>query len=186
MWKTIVSGVVGALLASFVLILIYSRRPIERITVMANDEEAKRVLASGGSARPVPSLEIKRIPRADADIAPVAVMTEAQMNETAERRFDKQTYDAGWAHDAQGRIQKNIGAQLPEKSKLLRVECRETLCRVDMEFADLDALRKGLNGMLLSRVPVWDGPTLNYVLSTSADGKCVSRSFFGQLGSLDM
>ena len=185
MWKTIFSGVVGALLASLALLLFYSRRPIERITVMASEEEAKRALASGGSAHPVPSVEIKRIPRSEADPAPAA-MTEAQMNETAERRFDKQTYDAGWARDAQDRLQKKIGAQLPEKSKLLRVECRETLCRVDMEFADQDALRNGLNGLLLGRVVVWDGPVLNYVLSTSADGTCVSRSFFGRPGSLEM
>lgn len=194
--NTILSGAVGASLAGACLVLFnYFHPPAEP----ARTEQPEDSAAHSGKAFQAPAVLAVR--RAEVAPRPAGVSTadteetkpeaknnpellSEQVQESVEKKFAQQSNATRRDSGTEETLQKSMTTQLPEGSKLLDVECHGTICRLEIEHADRSKVPDVMRDLALGPKAVWQGPTYNIEVSTNTEGGCVTKSFFGQPGSL--
>jgi hypothetical protein len=96
-------------------------------------EPARPVAAAPAAAEPVATSETAEAPPAKP--AP----SRAEVRDGLETLFQSDPYDPGWSQRTTETLTRGVHAVLPSGSRLQRVECRGTLCRIETSHADLDA-----------------------------------------------
>ncbi len=71
--------------------------------------------------------------------------------------FASQTRDGTWAGGAELHLDSKIRAMTPEHSMLGRVECRQTICRVEVEHQSLDDYHEFQTQVFAPGDAVWSG-----------------------------
>ena len=107
-----------------------------------------------------------------------------QVQASIEKKYAQQSETTRRDPGTEETLRKSITTQLPEGSKLLNVECHETICRLEIEHAERNRVPDIMHDLTLGLKAVWQGPTFNIEVSTNAEGGCVTKSFFGHPGSL--
>ncbi|CAN5900872.1 hypothetical protein BH11MYX4_BH11MYX4_58070 [soil metagenome] len=111
--------------------------------------EAPRVVASASVRR-------ERPPSAPATThAPPSPQEEqAYARSVLQSALGAESVDADWARDARRTLQDEIAKRLPAKGTVASVDCRRTLCRVDIALDGEEAYRQ----MMGTAMSVWPGP----------------------------
>ncbi len=92
----------------------------------------------------------------------------------AEEAFATEGVDAGWARDAERSIEQAVGDLLPAGSRLRVVSCRETLCRVETEHAELAAVEQFKTDAIVGPSPLWRGALYASQADTPEGGGVIS------------
>ena len=111
--------------------------------------EPPRVDAGASARRERPAL-----PPATAQAAPGPQEEQAYARSVLQSALGSETVDATWARDAGRTLRDEIAKRLPPKGTVASVDCRRTLCRVDIALEGEEAYRQVI-GTALS---VWPGP----------------------------
>jgi hypothetical protein len=112
----------------------------------------------------------------DADSTPQPSL-EARLEEA----FAAETPGSEWAEAAAHRIVDAFSSALPSGSWIREVDCRGSLCRVEITHA-VEGAHAELLGALTQTPGVWDGPgSISQV--TDSIGKPTTLAFLGQPGS---
>lgn len=69
------------------------------------------------------------------------VRTRGEVRDGLEAVFQNDPYDAAWSQQTAATLTRGIHAVLPPGSRLERLDCRGTLCRIETSHADLEAYR---------------------------------------------
>jgi len=85
--------------------------------------------------------------------------------------FDAEQNDAAWSTGANRQLTQAVNAGLPKGSRVEKVECKSTLCKVDTHHKDLDEFRSFVQDAILSRErQVWNGGSYSAVIEQSDHG----------------
>ncbi|MHA7629220.1 hypothetical protein [Corallococcus sp. M7] len=80
-------------------------------------------------------------------------------------RFFSEGVDTAWSHDATRRAER-LGAALPQGARIVSLECRSSMCRLQMSHPSQDAFRKFLREGLMDDADAWDGPFMAALTGT--------------------
>jgi hypothetical protein len=96
---------------------------------------------------------------------PVYTATAAQIDARLTNRFGHEPADAAWSRPAQALLDSHIRAGLPDGSRVVSLECRQTMCRVESEHTSLAIYARFVNEALLFPTGGWNGPVMTQILS---------------------
>ena len=82
--------------------------------------------------------------------------SDEEMQLHVEAIYSSEPSDRGWSGNAESSLQTGVRGNLPEGSRLLRAECRATLCRMELEHQTQDAHEGFLRALAPERP--WNGP----------------------------
>ncbi len=100
-----------------------------------------------------------------------------ELQDSLEATFTTQSYDAGWAHGAQERAEELVRVSLPAGSALRAVDCRETLCRVELDHQDVDSHREFVGHF--DEAMQWGGPAA-ILFDETVPGKVATIAYLGR------
>jgi hypothetical protein len=92
----------------------------------------------------------------NAATAPVAkpaaspIESYAPVHDAMEAAFVSEPTDASWSRDARRTMENGVAAHLPEGSRITSVDCRSTLCRVEMTHDNYRRAKEFANGAFAS------------------------------------
>lgn len=88
-----------------------------------------------------------------------------------------------WSAKTQQATQEKISAIMPKDSAILAVDCRTSLCRVEMSHQSVDDYKNFVHGAYMNPATnVWNGPTFSTLLEGSEGGPVVAVSFLVREG----
>jgi hypothetical protein len=99
--------------------------------------------------------------------------TREEMRDGFETLFQSDPYDAGWSQRTTETLTRGIHAVLPPGSRLQRLECRGTLCRVETSHADLEAYRTYTQDAFMGQTRLTTGAAFGTVLGEPVPGRPV-------------
>lgn len=70
--------------------------------------------------------------------------------------FDRQADDPSWSAAARGMVEAKLASAMPPSSVLKSVECRESMCRIEMVYDDLTQYHAFVKQMTPDALP-WNG-----------------------------
>jgi hypothetical protein len=111
------------------------------------------------SARPVAAETPRPAPEAASALHRQASrMTLAQEQEQVLVAYGRESVDPTWRRDAETRLDTAVRASLPDGSRLLSLECRTTMCMLEVSHKDEGAAHAvGRRSWLLAASRGWDG-----------------------------
>ncbi|WP_375759795.1 hypothetical protein [Corallococcus exercitus] len=80
-------------------------------------------------------------------------------------RFFGEGVDTAWSPAATRRAER-LGAVLPQGARIVSLECRSSMCRLQMSHPSQDAFRKFLREGLMDDAEAWDGPFMAALTGT--------------------
>ncbi|MBN8228004.1 hypothetical protein JYK02_10840 [Corallococcus macrosporus] len=80
-------------------------------------------------------------------------------------RFFGEAVDTAWSHGATRRAER-LGAVLPQGARIVSLECRSSMCRLQMSHPSQDAFHKFLREGLMEAADAWDGPFMAALTGT--------------------
>jgi hypothetical protein len=140
--------------------------------------ELGRALRNGalGRAAAIPSPSAEAAPQAPAEPSfegqeKPPELTEEEIAVQLDNHFETESRDPAWADQATHEATRAFTEDIPAGSRVTKVECRKSLCRVDTEHDDVDAFRAFADASLLSRGrKIWNGGFSSMVRSQSESG----------------
>jgi hypothetical protein len=122
-------------------------------------------------------------PACEADAPPKPPPIEAaEMQERFEASFSRQAADAG-AGDARRKIENRVAAILPDTSRLQAVECRTSMCRIEIAHPGLESYQAFTRAAFLDpSTRLGDGGLFSTVRADPVDGKLVTLSYLARDG----
>ncbi|MCP3100046.1 hypothetical protein LZ198_14310 [Myxococcus sp. K15C18031901] len=72
-------------------------------------------------------------------------------------RFFGESVDPTWRRDAEQRTER-LRAELPRGVRIVSMECRSSICRLEMSHPSLESFQKFIRDRLVDDVATWDGP----------------------------
>jgi hypothetical protein len=125
-------------------------------------EAAPTPLSHGDAVEPAETRAARRARWKEAERAHEAAV---------EAGFAAETVDRSWAGDARQDLRSRVAAVLPSPASLRDVDCRSTMCRVEMVCADTTELRSFFdNAFLRTKDRVWNGATFAMPPQPNPDG----------------
>ncbi len=97
----------------------------------------------------------------NARAAPRALSIE-EHRDSLERRFSAEAFDGSWSASARPQVTDFINKSLPAGSRVLGIDCRQTLCRAEIEHSSAEA-----HTSMMSALLEWDGASLVTIGSAS-------------------
>ncbi|HSP77097.1 MAG TPA: hypothetical protein VLQ93_01110 [Myxococcaceae bacterium] len=72
-------------------------------------------------------------------------------------RFFGEGFDPSWSYEARERAEQ-LGTRMPEGSRVVSLECRSSMCRMEMSHPNLESFQDFMQKSLLGGESEWDGP----------------------------
>jgi hypothetical protein len=150
---------------------------------------AVRVLPQAGAAtspRPASDKGTEGQQRRDTTATPPAPEPEPsteELRDALEVRFNDEAPDRSWSAQAAQEARAQVDAHLPADSRVLGVDCRTTLCRVETSHRSLENYRNFLTASFLSSEFEWQGPVMATILREESSGGVVSVAYLTRPGS---
>jgi hypothetical protein len=146
-------------------------------------------------ARSAPVATPAAEPAAKEDPAPTApeVTRDPAVNPAAEIRsteeyyekvamaFSSETTDGAWARENEYDLRKAL-SELAETSSVQSLECRQTLCKADVQHVDQEKFSAFIDRTIAKATAMWKGEISWYRDSTTDDGAVHSTLYFGKPG----
>jgi hypothetical protein len=145
-------------------------------------------------ARPARPARSEAPPSGDGDPRPAAADRptalswdeEARANQaTVERAFATDVADSSWAVGAARDLREHLGATAAQLSSSLRnVDCRSSLCRVEVVTRDQGSAKKLMDKAFgVGAPPVWNGPMMAEYPPANPDGTASVVLYLGRDGT---
>jgi hypothetical protein len=147
---------------------------------------AAKPLVMAPPSSPPPTLDpVRPAPAVPATAEPVATSDSAEppraepsptrgdMREGLETFFQNDRYDPAWSQRTTETLTQGIHAVLPSGSRLQRLECRGTLCRIETSHADLDAYRTYTQDAFMGQTRLTTGAAFGTVVGEPVPGRPV-------------
>ncbi|NTX66453.1 hypothetical protein HUA74_37920 [Myxococcus sp. CA051A] len=97
-----------------------------------------------------------------------AVLPEPTQDEVVARmeaRFFSEEVDPAWSRDATQRAER-LGALLPRGARVVSLECRSSMCRLQMSHPTQDAFQRFVRDGLIDDATTWAGPFMAVLTGT--------------------
>lgn len=91
--------------------------------------------------------------------AAAAAMDSTAAQAHVEQFFQTESADSGWAADAQREVRDNLSSLLPASASVRALDCRATLCRLELDFAEDASFREAM-GRPGAMSRLWKGPSM--------------------------
>ncbi|WP_163867181.1 hypothetical protein [Myxococcus eversor] len=118
---------------------------------------------------PAKPLESLRAPDAgDSTEGTSAAPTEVTPGDVVARldaRFFSEGVDPAWSRDAARRVER-IGTHLPQGARIVALECRSSMCRLEMSHPSQNAFQHFIHAGLVDDAYAWDGPFMAAITGT--------------------
>jgi hypothetical protein len=108
--------------------------------------------------------------------------TTDELRDSVEAKFVSQSVDPTWSKAAQVQAGDGVTRALPLDSRLLSVECRTSMCRVETSHKDMTSYREFVQHTLMSPDFGWDGPKMATVTKTDSNGGLTTLEYLGRPG----
>jgi len=99
--------------------------------------------------------------------------TMEDMRDAVQNRFSAEAFDPSWSRAAEDKVREAVRSVSPQ-GRILSVDCRTSVCRSDVEFADMKEYRNFL------REHNWDGPKMMSVTGQDSEGHVDALAFLGR------
>lgn len=94
-----------------------------------------------------------------------------QVKERIQQRFDKEAKDPAWSPSAQSVARSQVTQGLPRDSRIEAIECSQSMCRAKLTHRDLAAFQEHMTASLLQNSQrAWNGNFMGTVVKTASDG----------------
>jgi hypothetical protein len=115
--------------------------------------------------------------------APHAVPSFAEVATRMDAAFSREAPDRDWSEKTQQETAAKISAMMPKDSAVRAVDCRSSMCRVEMSHESADDYHQFVQSAYMSpETGVWSGPTFTTILERPAGGGVVAVSFLAREG----
>lgn len=131
----------------------------------------------------VPLLTEKKTAKAPEVAAPPKSLRPAEIVTRMETAFAREVADRDWSAKTRQVTQEKISALLPKSSAVLAMDCRTSMCRVEMSHQGLADYRKFVESAFVSpNTHIWDGPTFSSLLEGGSGNDVVAVTYLGREG----
>lgn len=83
----------------------------------------------------------------------------AEVIEQMDERFFSEPLDPGWSQQARRRVEQ-LGGMMPKGARVVSLDCRTSLCRMEMSHPNLESFQDFVRQGLLGGGYEWDGPVM--------------------------
>lgn len=106
----------------------------------------------------------------------------AEVAEQFRNAFVRERVDSAWSGGASAQIREALATHLPPGTSIRELECRQTMCSVELKHKSVEDFRNTIRTMLPGgEVPLWGG-ALNAVITTESDGDVTGAVFIAREG----
>lgn len=154
-------------------------RAAERAT-RPSDRAARTSDRSAAEAEPFAGAPVEGPASLEADAA-AAPASPAELREHLDASFDQQAADATWSGPARLQITQKLAALMPPSSTMKAVECRATMCRLEMVYDDLAQYQAFMSRLSPEALP-WNGTLFATPLGDPAVGPVTFVAFLSRDG----
>jgi hypothetical protein len=117
----------------------------------------------------------------EAPPAPTApAVSMGDMQDAVESKFVSDKQDVSWSRPAADRARTTILALLPEGSRLDSIDCRASMCRVEVTHPDERSFHQFTLAPSRALDRAWPGSSMVALLRTEPNGEVVSVSYLGR------
>ncbi len=106
--------------------------------------------------------------------------TTEELRIMAAAQYESESVDRGWATSASAQLQNAIQKAATGASKMHGIECRSTVCRVDIVHESEDVFLAFTRTLADSRP--WPGPMFATRVDLTSDGRWVTQLYMGREG----
>lgn len=98
-----------------------------------------------------------------------------------DERFERQADDSAWSAQARELVETKLATAMPPSSVLKSVDCRETMCRIEMIYDDLTQYHAFVRRMTPDALP-WNGTLFSTPLDDPSRGPITFVAFLSREG----
>lgn len=97
--------------------------------------------------------------------------------------FAREATDAAWAAQARSRLEAQLPRVTPAGSHVRSLECRTSLCRLELVHDNRAAYRELVERAFLDTSHhIGEGPAFSAQLDTTSDGRLITVAYLGRRG----
>jgi hypothetical protein len=116
-----------------------------------------------------------------AEAAPTPSASATALREHLDASFDQQAADAAWSGSARLEITRKFAALMPPTSTMKSVECRATMCRLEMVYDDLAQYQAFMSRLSPDALP-WNGSLFSTPVGDPSVGPVTFVAFLSRDG----
>lgn len=132
-----------------------SERLAREAQVTARAAQARAEAAPVPERLPEPPKQ-EEAPVAKAPAAAPAEPSPDEVIDQMDERFFLEEVDPAWSRDARHRVER-LGGLMPEGARIVAVECRSSMCRMEMSHPSLESFQGFVRKGLMGPESEWDG-----------------------------
>jgi hypothetical protein len=154
-------------------------KPAAPLMAMAAPIEAKAPPPT--AAAPVESIESQEVDVVDRPAFDITFKNTDEMKAHVEALYFEETVDRAWASIAEVTLLKGLEKIMPEGSRAERVECKSTMCRIDLVHQDT-SLGPGLFFRQIANERPWNAPIHTTAPEPDASGVVRNNAYIAREG----
>jgi len=105
------------------------------------------------------------------DLAELNAREMKNIHDTMESQFGQENTDPKWSRSADSEIRTKVNSRLPKESRFTSLECRTSMCRLEISHRDAQTYREFVNKTLSAADFQWPGPMNFAILRTLPSGE---------------
>lgn len=109
-------------------------------------------------------------------------LTEEEAGFRLENRFASEPVDAAWRREATAILQRQFTAKAGPGSRVTEIDCKQSLCRVEMVHKDFDTYRDFGHATFTSSSAEWRGGAMMHVVGDREAGEVKSIAYLARPG----
>lgn len=113
---------------------------------------------------------------------PAASLTSDEIQTLMQSRFELESQDPTWSRGAAARITDQVARNITPNSRVVSVDCRRSLCRIESRHDDLDAYRRFATEALAVHDGSWNGTITSSLLGTGKERELTSVGYLVRPG----
>ena len=107
----------------------------------------------------------------------------AEIQETRLALFREEPVDTAWKQDAEVSARRQIVSGLPPEARAGNVECRSSMCRVEIVHQSADSYKAYVGKMLDNVEREWKGQVMGTIMEQRPNGSVVAEHYYVRPGS---
>lgn len=149
---------------------------------------ALRAISNAGTGAEVPARPgVASAKNETASAEPPAPRAEPTIDEIRgrlESQFSSQGRDPSWSEDASKQATQQLTTALPNGSRLVAFDCRQTLCRAEVTHADIAAHQTFVHQAFATPANTWGGPVMATLDPGSGGNGYTTIAYLARPGTL--
>lgn len=106
-----------------------------------------------------------------------------EISDTRLQVFNNEPIDAVWQREAEVVALRQISSGLPAGATAGRLECRSTMCRVEVSYKDVESYKEYLKTSITNADRPWKGGVMGGLIEKNADGSVRAEHYYVRPGS---